>query len=120
MNSKIISNGILRAVAIILGIALLLYFLNQISSVIIYIAIAGVISLIGRPIVLFLRKKLKFKNTLAVIATMLIFIGILFGLILLFIPLIAEQGHNLSLLDMHQLQSNIEYLLRVGNKSNKQ
>ena len=110
MNSKIISNGILRAVAIILGIALLLYFLNQISSVIIYIAIAGVISLIGRPIVLFLRNKLKFKNTLAVIATMLFFVGILFGLILLFIPLIAEQGHNLSLLDMHQLQTNIENL----------
>lgn len=110
MNSKIISNGILRAVAIILGIALLLYFLYQISAVIVYIAIAGVISLIGRPVVIFLRRKLKFKNTLAVIATMLFLISILFGLISLFIPLIAEQGHNLSLLDMSQLQTNIEYL----------
>ena len=110
MNSKIISNGILRAVAIILGIALLLYFLYQISAVIVYIAIAGVISLIGRPVVIFLRRKLKFKNTLAVIATMLFLISILFGLISLFIPLIAEQGHNLSLLDMSQLQTNIGYL----------
>lgn len=112
MNSNTISNGILKAIAIILGIALLLYFLYQIQSVIVYVAIAAVISLIGRPIVLFLRRKLKFKNTIAVVVSMLILVGLFVGLVSLFIPLIIEQGHNLSLLNIEQLQDKIEDLYR--------
>lgn len=110
MNSKTITNGILRALAIILGIAILLYFLYKIQSVIVYIAIAAVISLIGRPIVLFLRRKLKFKNTLAVVTTMVLTLGFLTGLIGLFIPLLIKQGHNLSLLNIEQLKGNIQDL----------
>jgi predicted PurR-regulated permease PerM len=110
MNSKTISNGILQAVAIILGVALVLYFLHQIQSVIVYIAVASVISLIGRPIVLFLERKLKFKNTIAVIVSMLILLGIFAGLVGLFIPLVIKQGQNLSLLNIDELQGNIENL----------
>ncbi|MBQ0786403.1 MAG: AI-2E family transporter [Oceanihabitans sp.] len=110
MTSNQISNGILKALGIILGVVLILFFLFKIQSVIVYIAIAAVISLIGRPIILFLRRKLKFKNTLAVILTMFILLGLLFGLVRLFIPLIVEQGHNLALLDIDQLQGNIEDL----------
>ena len=110
MNSKIIANGILRAFAILLGTCLMLFFLYEIQSVIVYIAIAAVISLIGRPIVLFLRSKLKFNNTLAVIVTMVLFIGLLLGLIRMFIPLVVEQGENLSLLDINELQQNAENL----------
>jgi predicted PurR-regulated permease PerM len=110
MNSKIISNGILRAVAIVLGISLILLFLYKIQSVIVYIAIAAVISLIGRPIVLFLRRRLKFNNTIAVVVTMLLFIGLILGLIRIFIPLVVEQGQNLSLLDIKALQQNAENL----------
>lgn len=110
MTSNQISNGILKALGIILGVVLILLFLFKIQSVIVYIAIAAVISLIGRPIILFLRRKLKFKNTLAVIVTMLILLGLLFGLVRLFIPLIVEQGHNLALLDIDKLQGNVEDL----------
>lgn len=110
MNSKTIANGILRAIGIILGVVLLFYFLYSIQSVIVYIAIAVVISLIGRPIVLFLQNRLKFKNTIAVIVTMLLLISFIIGLVLLFIPLIVEQGHNLALLDIEKLQNNVESL----------
>ena len=110
MNSKLIANGILRAVAIILGVALLLWFLYQIQSVIGYIAIASVISLIGRPSVLFLEHRLKFKNTIAVIVTMVVLIGLFTRLVALFIPLIIKQGQNLSLLNINELQNNIENL----------
>ncbi|WP_347926220.1 AI-2E family transporter [Pontimicrobium sp. SW4] len=110
MNSKIISNGILRALAIILGITVLLYFLYKIQSVIVYIAIASVISLIGLPIVRFLKAKLKFRSTIAVVTTMAILIALLIGLVRMFIPLIVEQGHNLSLLNIDQLQDNVEDL----------
>ena len=115
MNSKIIANGILRAIAIMLGIALLLYFLYKIQSVLVYLIIAAILSLIARPIIIFLRQRLKFPNTLAVIASMLLFLGFIFGLISMFIPLIVKQGQNLSLLDMNQLEYNIENLLNQAN-----
>ncbi|PHS60283.1 MAG: AI-2E family transporter [Flavobacterium sp.] len=110
MDSKIISNGILRAVASIVGVLLLLLFLYQIQSVIVYVVVAAIISLIGLPIVDFLKKRLKFKNTLAVVVTILLLMGMLFSLISLFIPLVVEQGHNLSLLNIEELQHTIESL----------
>ena len=110
MNANIISKGILKALAIIIGIVILLYFLYKIQAVLVYIAIAAVISLIGRPIVIFLRRRLKFKNTIAVVVTMLLFIGLFVGLVALFIPLLAEQSRNLSLLNIEALQQNVESL----------
>jgi len=107
MNSKIIANGILRAVAVLVGIAILLYFFYVIQSVIVYIVIAGVLSLIGRPLIFLLRRKFKFPNTLAVITTMFLMIGLITGLVFMFIPLILEQGRSLSLLEIEQLEKNI-------------
>lgn len=115
MNSKIIANGILKAIALVLGVVLLLYFLYMIQSVIVYIIIAAVLSLIARPVILFLRKKLKFPNTLAVVVTMILFLGLVFGLISMFVPLINQQGENLSLLDLDNLETNIEQLLAQVN-----
>lgn len=115
MNSKTISNGILRALSIIIGVALLLFFLWKIQSVIVYIIIAGVLSLIARPIIIFLKRKLKFPNTLAVVSTMVLFLSFLFGLISMFIPLISQQGKNLSLLNINDLQKNTERIINQVN-----
>lgn len=112
MDSNTISKGILKAVAVICGTALLLYFLYEIQSVIGYIAISVVISLIGRPIVLFLEHRLKFKNTIAVIVTIVLLLGVFIGLVGLFVPLVIEQGQNLSLLNIEELQVNIEDLYK--------
>lgn len=108
MTSKIIANGILRAIAIILGILLLGYFLYAIQSVIIYIIIAAILSLITRPFIKFLRNKLKFPNTLAVVVSMFLMLGLLAGIIGLFVPLVIEQGESLSLLQVDGLQANIQ------------
>lgn len=110
MNSNTISRGIINAIAFISGVFLLLYFLYEIQTVIVYIAISIVIALIGSPIIGFLKRRLKFPNALAVVMTMLLFLGILAGVISMFIPLIIKQGENLSLLNMEQLQINIEQL----------
>ena len=110
MNSKTITNGILRAIVILLAIALVSYFLFKIQSVIVYIIVAAIISLIGRPLVLFLRLKLKFNNTVAVVVTMILFIGVFIGLVGLFIPLIAEQGQKLALLNTTDLEENVQNL----------
>ena len=69
------------------------------------------VSLIGRPIVFFLKSKLKFSNLLAASITLLILIGILAGIISLFIPLIIQQGENLSLLNLEELELNVKKIL---------
>ena len=114
MTSKILANGILRALGILLGIFLLGYFLYAIQSVIIYIIIAGILSLIARPIILFLRRKLKFPNTIAVVFTMVLMLGFLTGLIVMFIPLILEQGKSLSLLEVDKFKRMFsKYLIKL-------
>lgn len=115
MNSKIIANGILRALAIIIGIALLLYFLYVVQSVLIYIIIAAVIALIARPFILFLRRKLKFPNTLAVVTTMVLFVAFLIALFSMFVPLVVKQGESLSLLQTDKLQTDIQNIIQQVN-----
>ena len=110
MDSNEIKKGIIKAVAYIIGVALLLLFIYKIQSVILYIIIAAIISLIGLPIVSFLKTKLKFNNTLAVIVAMTTIIGLLSSLIGLLIPLVVEQGQNLSLLNIKELESSVESL----------
>ncbi|ARV13339.1 AI-2E family transporter [Gilvibacter sp. SZ-19] len=110
MTSKTIANGILRAVGVLVAVALLLWFLYQIRSVLVYICLAAVIALIGRPVVVFLRRRLKFGNSLAVVTTISLMFAVFLGIMSLFIPLIAKQSKNLSLLNMNGLQSNFEEL----------
>ena len=110
MDSNDITKGIIKAVAYIIGVALLLLFIYEIQSVILYIIIAAIISLIGLPIVSFFKTKLKFNNTLAVIVAMTTIIGLLSSLIGLLIPLVVEQGQNLSLLNIKELESSVESL----------
>ena len=86
------------------------YALYLLQSLITYVLIAAVISLIGRPITAFLNTKLKFGNTLAAVSTMVFFLIILFGLLSLFVPLILQQGENLSLLDVDALEIKITRL----------
>jgi predicted PurR-regulated permease PerM len=104
ITSKIISNGILRALATILIVAAVLYFLYQIQTVIVYLCISLILCLIANPLVLFLKNKLKFGNSLAAATTIFFFILIITGFIFLFVPLIISQANNLSLLDTHKLQ----------------
>ncbi|HQE35058.1 MAG TPA: AI-2E family transporter [Flavobacterium alvei] len=110
ITSKIIANGILRAIAILVFTALSFYFLYLIQSVLIYLVVALILTLIGNPILDFFKKKLKFKHTLATIATVSIFIMLIAGFILMFIPLITSQGENLSLLKSAEIERNITQL----------
>jgi len=111
ITSKTIANGILRAIGTLVGIALIILLLYKTQAVIVYIAIAAVLSLIAKPFVGLLHLRLKFPNTLAVITTMFVFIMIITGLISLFVPLILEQGRNISILNTDELHSNIKQLL---------
>jgi len=108
MSSNTITNGILKALAIIVAIVLLLYFFYTISSILVYLLISAVLALIARPLILFLRKKVKFPNTLAVITSMTLIIGLLFSIVSMFIPLVLEQGENLSLLETDKFEKAVQ------------
>lgn len=116
MNSKLITNGILRAIAVLTAIVVLGYFLIMIQSVLIYIIIAAIIALIAKPMILFLRKKLKFPNTIAVVSTMVLFVSLIIGITGMFIPLVIEQGESLSLLKTKGLEENIGNLITQANE----
>ncbi len=110
MNSKTIAYGILRAVAIIIGVLGLLWFLYKIQSVLIYIAFAAVISLMGRPLVLFLKKKLKFNNTIAVVFTLIITISLFLSIFSLFVPIVIEQGQLIGGIDVNSISDDLDRL----------
>lgn len=106
ITSKIIANGILRAVTSLALVALILYVLFQIKTVLIYCVMALVLSLIGKPIIEFLKRKLRFNHLIATITTLSLFMMIFAGFIMMFIPLIVAQGENLSLLNTSEIQKN--------------
>ena len=53
MNSNTIAQGILKAVGIIVGIVLLVLGLYKLQNIIIYIVLAAILALIGRPMIKF-------------------------------------------------------------------
>ena len=82
----------------------------KIKIIIGYLVIASIITLISRPIVKFLCEKLKFKITVASVVAILLLIIIITGIISLLIPLVLEQGKNLSLLNVNAFQNKINTL----------
>lgn len=114
-TSQTISKGILRSIGTLVAVALVIYFLFLIQTVIVYIICAIVFSMIANPLIEFFRKKLKFSNTIAVVTTLFIFFLLIFGIILLFVPLITSQSDNLSLLDTKSIEIRF---LELYNKFN--
>ncbi len=109
-NAKAITIGLLRALAVVAGILILLWFLYAIQALILYIGLALVLSLIGRPVVLFLRRRLRLGNTAASVVTLLLIMGT-FGLLLsIFVPIIIEQGKHISQIDFEQVKSDLNEL----------
>ena len=115
ITPKIISNGILRAVFTLIFISLGLLFFYQIQSVLIYLIVSLILTLIGNPILDFFKKRLKFNHVFATIAVLFIFILIIFGFIMMFVPLILSQGQNLSLLNTGTIEKNITQLINQIN-----
>ena len=111
MKSKIIANGIIKALTMVVAMAMLLFFLYEIQSVIVYLIVSLILTLITSPFVVFLKIKLKFSNTIAVVSTMLVLVITLISLIMMFFPLVVSQSQNLSLLDTKAIENNATQLV---------
>ncbi|MEL0074422.1 MAG: AI-2E family transporter, partial [Flavobacteriaceae bacterium] len=111
MNARELAKGIVYAVVQLTGLAILIWFLIQVKTLLIYMLIAGIVSLIGRPINQFLVQRLKMRTILATSFTLVFLMGILVSIISLFVPLLIQQGENLALLNVNELKLNIETLV---------
>lgn len=111
MTSRVIAIGILKSVGVLVAIALLIYLVYQIQTIIAYLLVALITTLIGNPILDFFKNRLKFNHLFATITTISVFVFLLLGLIALFVPLILKQGQNLSLLNTVQIEKDVLNLL---------
>lgn len=107
MRSNTIAYGLVKAVGILSLIALVIYLLYLIKAVLIYLLVALVLTLLGSPLMRFLKRKLKFPNTLAAVSVLLLFILIMAGFIMMFVPLVISQGQNLAVLNASQIEQNL-------------
>ena len=105
-----LSTNLFKSILYLTSILIIGYILIKIKIIIGYLIIASIITLISRPIVKFLSEKLKFKITVASVIAILVLIIIITGIISLLIPLVLEQGKNLSLLNVNAFQNKINTL----------
>lgn len=99
----------LIAISILIVVSVMWYF----SSIITYVLIAWVISLLGEPMMRFLLnrlhfRKLKIGRDLAAITTVLLFISVILLLLFIFIPPILTQAGNLSAINPNTILKSLD------------
>jgi len=109
--SNIIAKGIVKAVFSLIAVFLLAAFLYTIRTIIAYLVIALVVSLIGRPIKKFFIKRFKMKDSIASAVTLLLLLGSFITLFAIFVPLILAQAQNLSALNIDDFQQKMTLVL---------
>ena len=107
MNANSLTRGIVQAFLIIVGIIALFDLLVMAKSLLGYVFLAIVVSLIGQPVKELLMRRLKFNTTMATVTTLLLLLLLLFGLGSLIVPVIAAQAQNLSLLQIDQWEADL-------------
>lgn len=110
MKPKELTRVIVEAFLIIALLIGLYQVVISIQSVIFYLLIAAVVSLIGRPIVQLL-KRIKFGNNLSSFTTIAILMTTFFGIVSLLLPVIFEQAKNLSLLNVNAFEATATKLM---------
>jgi predicted PurR-regulated permease PerM len=96
---------IVAAIGVLLGLFMAWYFFN----ILIYIIIAGVISLIGQPLVDVLTKlrlgKYSMPKAVSALVTILVLLGLLTGMVFLFVPAISRQAQMISQINIAEVVS---------------
>ncbi|MCL2412654.1 MAG: AI-2E family transporter [Bacteroidales bacterium] len=113
---------------LISALALVFVAFSYFTLITISMIIAFVVSMIGKPLVLFLEKRCKIPNTWSCIITLLVFAGCFVGFWMLTVPLIAGQIKYFQQINFVELGSQLtialsgiqDYLWRVGLMSQDQ
>lgn len=107
MNANTLTRGIVQAFLIIVGIVALYNLIVMAKSLLGYVFLAIVVSLVGQPVKRFFIERLKFKSTFATVLTLLILLLLILGLGSLIVPVISTQAQNLSLLQIDQWEADL-------------
>ena len=110
MKPTELTRAIVQAFIIIVLLIGLYQVVLSIQSVLSYILIAAVVSLVGRPIAQLL-KRINFGNTLSSVTTIAILMTTFFGIVSLLLPVIFEQAKNLSLLNVNAFEATATKLM---------
>ena len=110
MKPKELTRAIVQAFLVIILLIGLYQVIVSIKSVLLYVLIAAVVSLIGRPIAQFL-KRIKFGNTISSVTAIVILMTTFFGIVSLLLPVIFEQAKNLSLLNVNAFEDTAAKLI---------
>ncbi len=116
-----------RNILIVLGILLFLTCVWYFRSIVVYILVSGVLSIMGRPLVdLFCRIRIRkwvFPRSVSALLTLAIIWGMIVMFFVIFIPLVTTQLNYFSTIDSEKIVqlvsgpiNKIESLFRVFNK----
>lgn len=97
---------------IVIGIALFGFIVWYFHSIVTYIIISAVLSLLGHPIVNFLDKirikKIKLPHSLNAAIALIVLWSVFFTFFRIFIPLVANEADQLSSIDIEQVSTSLE------------
>ena len=110
MFSGFVPNSLLKSIIYLISLILIGYIIYELKIILGYVIIASILTLLARPVVKLLTSKLKFGSTLASIVAISFILIVISGVISLLIPLVLEQGKNLSLLNVNAFQDKINTL----------
>lgn len=95
-----------------IGVIIVFFLVWYFSNILIYILVAAVLSIMGRPLVLLLDRirigKRKFPHTLSSIITLLVIYGVIIGFFALVVPMLVSQITTLSSIDPDVLLAGIK------------
>ena len=90
----------LKLIAVLAFILIIVYGIFYLSTILTYVLIAGIFSLLGRPIYMFLRKikvgRFNMPASLCAVFTLMSFFAVISGFISLFLPLIIQEVRTIA------------------------
>jgi predicted PurR-regulated permease PerM len=109
-------NSIARYILIGLGLILIGFILWYFQSIVAYVVIAAVLSLIGNPVVDLLEKikikKFRIPRWLGALFTLVFLWTLFFMFFRIFIPLIANEADEIASIDVQQVTQNLQEPLK--------
>ncbi|MGB8490428.1 MAG: hypothetical protein WCE64_05170 [Bacteroidales bacterium] len=102
----------LRNLLIVLGVAIFVLLLWYFRHIVIFILVAGVLSIMGRPLVALLSGirlgRLRFPRAVSALITLIIIWGVIVLFFVIFIPLITRQINYFSTIDTGKIIQIVE------------
>jgi predicted PurR-regulated permease PerM len=107
---KINSRTIILILSFLASFAVIYYF----SDLVAYVVVAWVVSMVGQPLMDFLKKYM--NRNIAALLTLFSFILIFTGLVWIFVPSVVEQARNLAGIDYENVINSLEEPLNDWNE----